>query len=83
MVLNNGWELVFLCLHKNKKQKGKISIMQILPFYICLVVILSEVLSGSLLTSKTDVYSNCDTVIYNGFAFSKLICEWNKQSNIT
>ena len=32
--------------------------------------ILSEVLSGSLLTSKTDVYSNCDAVIYNGFALA-------------
>ena len=45
-------------------------------------LILSEVLSGSLLTSKTDVYSNCDAVIYNGFALANwFVNEMNKATS--
>ena len=54
-------------LQENKENGNKLfNVKNICGF------ILSEVLSGSLLTSKTDVYSNGDATIYCGVAFSNL-----------
>ena len=46
-------------------------------------VILSEVLSGSLFTSKTDDNQNCGDIVYNVFALANLICKRSEQINPT